>query len=313
MKISLAFLLLAPLPLLAALEEKSPPVRSTDEPSLVWDLAPDVTKGYRSFRTTNDAIKPKEGAKLPDTTGLATLHESGSSEFDVAGMKKMMTKFSGPVTVFDLRQEDHGFINDEPVSWFTINNWGNVGKTNADITADERMKLQALKPGSSVELTDDSVKKGGDAAKAPHRTETVTAAETEKKIVTGLHADYVRITVSDHSRPTDAEVDRFVEAVRKMPDDGWAHFHCRAGKGRTTTFMALYDMLRNAPQVSLQSIVDRQSLLAGDYDLLGKEAEPGARVGVAADRANFVRAFYTYAQANPGGKPQLWSDWIKSH
>jgi len=311
MKSLLLFLL--PLPLFAAaLEEKSPPTRSTDEPTLVWDVAPDITTGFRNFRTSNDKLKLKAGAPAPDKSGLSTLHESGSSEFTVAGMKTMMVKFSGPVTVFDLRQEDHGFINDEPVSWFAVNNWANVGKTNAVIVADEQSKLSALKPGSSITLTDDSVKKGGAAADAPTKTETVAVAETEKAAVNGLGEAYVRITVSDHSRPTDAEVDRFVEGVRAMPEGGWAHFHCRAGRGRTTTFMALYDMLRNASTVSLQDIVDRQSLLAVDYDLLSKEAEPGARAGVAADRANFVRAFYAYAKANPNGKPQIWSEWLKT-
>ena len=97
-----------------------------------------------------------------------------------------------------------------------------------------------------------------------------------------------------------------------MPADGWAHFHCRAGKGRTTTFMVLYDMLRNARSVSLGDIVNRQSALAGDYDLLKLDAEAGWKAAVFADRAAFVRAFYRYARANPGGQPQLWSEWLRS-
>jgi hypothetical protein len=312
MKIAPAFFLLLPLSLSAALEQNSPPIRSTDEPALVWDLAPTITTGSRNFRTTNDPIKAKGGAVLPDRTGLATLHASGSSEFSTAGLKTMLAKFTGPVTVFDLRQEDHGFINQEPVSWFAVNNWANVGLAHDAIVADESSRLAGLIPGAPVTLTDDAVKKGGDASAAASKTETVAAAQTEAAVVNGCGAAYVRITVSDHSRPTDGEVDRFIEAVRQMPGDGWAHFHCRAGRGRTTTFMALYDMLRNAPSVPLQAIVDRQSLLAGDYNLLSKEVEPGARAGVAADRAAFVRAFYAYAQANPNGQPQLWSTWLKS-
>ena len=88
-------------------------------------------------------------------------------------------------------------------------------------------------------------------------------------------------------------------------------FPLPGGPGRTTTFMALYDMVRNARNVSLRAIVDRQSLLAGDYDLLGKEKEPGPR-RAAADRANFVRAFYEYAQQNPGGSPNLDPNWLAS-
>ena len=29
-----------------------------------------------------------------------------------------------------------------------------------------------------------------------------------------------------------------------------------------------------------------------------------------ADRAAFVRAFYDYARANPGGHRQLWTEWL---
>lgn len=305
--VSFAFVL----PLLAPAQSAHLPVRSTDDPVLVWDLDPGVSSGCRNLRTTNDPLKPKAGAAAPSDTGLAALHESGSSEFSTKGLKKILSKASGPVTVFDLRQEDHGFINGDPVSWFATNNWANVGKSEPEIVAEEKARIVALKPGENLTLSDDKAKKGEGAATT--KQETVAVAATERQVVKAAGASYVRITVSDHCRPTDEEVDRFVTAVRAMPADGWAHFHCRAGRGRTTTFMALYDMLRNAKDVSLLDIDQRQSLLAGDYDLLGKEGEPGARAAVAAERADFVRKFYDYAKANPDGRPQLWSEWLKSH
>ena len=55
----------------------------------------------------------------------------------------MLLKATGPVTVFDLRQEDHGFINGEPVSWYATNNWANVGKTQSEIVAEETARLAA--------------------------------------------------------------------------------------------------------------------------------------------------------------------------
>jgi protein-tyrosine phosphatase len=107
-------------------------------------------------------------------------------------------------------------------------------------------------------------------------------------------------------------VDRFILAVRALPADGWVHFHCRAGKGRTTTFITLYDMLRNAGRVSLEDIVHRQSLLIGDYNLLELAGQSGWKAGLASERADFVRAFYDYARANPGGSQQMWSEWLKA-
>jgi hypothetical protein len=61
--------------------------------------------------------------------------------------------------------------------------------------------------------------------------------------------------------------------------------------------------------------VARQSALIGGYDILA--SEPGGdfeswKAGVTADRVTFVTAFYGYARANPGGRPQLWSEWLKT-
>jgi protein-tyrosine phosphatase len=121
----------------------------------------------------------------------------------------------------------------------------------------------------------------------------------------------VRITVTDHTRPFDDEVDRFILAVRALPDSAWAHFHCEAGLGRTTTFMVLYDMLRNANRVSLEDIVGRQRILSNGYDVLLPDEPGNWKAPYAADRAEFVRAFYNYARANPNGRPELWTEWLK--
>jgi inositol hexakisphosphate len=296
----------------AALEQLHPPAPALDAatPLLVWDVAPDLRGGLpRNFRTTDDPLKLK-GAPKPDTTGLAELHASGSAEFTPAGLKLMTARMHGPVTVFDLRQEDHLFVNGEPISWYATNNWANVGKSHDAILAAEARREAACGIGTKLELNDDKAKKGGDGVTPPEQV-TVTAVQTEREITAAAGMGYVRLTVSDHSRPTDDEVDRFIAAVRAMPADGWAHFHCRAGKGRTTTFLALYDMLHNAGRVSLEDIANRQSLLVGDYNLLTKESDAEWKEGVSADRAVFVRAFYEYARANPVGRPQLWTEWVK--
>ena len=141
---------------------------------------------------------------------------------------------------------------------------------------------------------------------------TVDHASTERDIVGVNRVAYVRITVTDHARPLDDEVDRFILAVRALPENAWAHFHFEAGRGRTTTFMVLYDVLRNANRVSLEDIVRRQKLLGYDYDVL-RPAAPGSwKAPYTEDRIAFVRAFYNYARANPNGRPQLWSEWLNS-
>jgi protein-tyrosine phosphatase len=212
------------------------------------------------------------------------------------------------VTVFDLRQEDHLYVNGQPVSWYATNNWANVGRSHDAVIAGEAARLQALAPGSALQLAAAGASKG--AAVTAAQSLVVNRAATEREVVMAAGANYVRLTVTDHARPLDSEVDRFILSIRALPPGGWVHFHCRAGKGRTTTFIALYDMLRNARRASLDDIVSRQSLLMGDYNLLELGEQGGWKAGLAADRAAFVRAFFDYARANPGGQPQLWTEWL---
>jgi hypothetical protein len=298
----------------ATLVQKNPPVRAADADSavLIWDVDLKLAKSLpRNFRTTDDPIKANKG-QIPSDTGLANLHASGSGAFTEDGFKLLLARTRGPVTVFDLRQETHIFVNGLPISWFATNDWANVGRTQDAIEADEAARVQSFRPGSEIAVRPgEPVKQGHDDSAAPQDV-TVERATTERDLVAANRAAYVRVTVTDHTRPLDGEVDRFILAVRALPKDGWVHFHCEAGHGRTTTFMVLYDMLRNANRVSLDDIVRRQKLLGFGYDVLSP-ADPGSwKAPYTDDRIAFVRAFYDYARANPNGRPQHWSEWLRS-
>ena len=312
-KVLTVVLLIAPaMTFSVGLVQKNPPTRPPDanSPVMIWDVDPSVKETLpRNFRTTDDLLKAiNRQSSL--TAGLAELRASGSGEFTADGLKLLLTRTRGPTTVFDVRQETHLFVNGLPISWFATNDWANVGRTHGAIEAGEAARVQSLKPGSEITVTGGDIKKSGAASSAPVHV-TVRDAKTERELVEANNAAYVRLTVIDHARPLDEEVDRFILAVRALPENGWAHFHCEAGRGRTTTFMVLYDMLRNAAHVSLEDIVRRQKLLGYDYDVLQPAEADSWKRPYTKDRVRFVRAFYQYAHANPGGRPQLWIEWLK--
>ena len=311
----LSVLAFAPAVLLGVdLVPKNPPVRPADADSstLIWDIDLKLANALpRNFRTTDDPLKANKG-ETPATTGLSDLRASGSGEFAPEGLRLLLTYTRGPVTVFDLRQETHIFVNDLPVSWYASRDWANVGRSQSAIVAGEVARVQSLKPGSEIAVRPGHPVKHGSANSVTPEQVTVERASTEQNIVEGAGAYYVRITVSDHTRPLDDEVDRFVLAVLALPDNAWAHFHCEAGLGRTTTFMVLYDMLRNANRVSLEDIVRRQKILSHGYDVLQPDEPGNWKAPYAADRVAFVRAFYGYARVNLNGRPRLWSEWLKS-
>jgi hypothetical protein len=71
----------------------------------------------------------------------------------------------------------------------------------------------------------------------------------------------------------------------------------RGGKGRTSTFLALLDLLKNAARLPLEIILERQTRL-GDYDLR-KPADPAsAKAPFRAERRAFVERFYDYLRSS---------------
>lgn len=298
--------------LAVTLVQKNPPVRSADAPVLIWDIDLTLARALpRNVRTTDDPLKASDG-KTPSTIGLIDLHASGSGEFTADNLKLLLTRMHGPVTIFDLRQETHIFVNGLPVSWFATRDWANVGRSQTEIEEAEAAWAQSLGRGSEIAVRPGKPVKKGDAESVVPQRVIVKEASPERDLVSSAGTGYVRVAVTDHTRPLDDAVDRFIVAVRALPENAWAHFHCEAGLGRTTTFMVLYDMLRNATRVSLEDIVRRQKLLSFDYDVL-RPVGPGNWKGpYVEDRIAFVRAFYDYARANPNGRPRLWSEWLKS-
>jgi hypothetical protein len=307
-------LVLWPVCLLASdLAQKNQPVRSPDTPVLIWDIDLELANDPpRNLRTTDDPLTAAKDGAPSAVLGLRDLRASGSGEFTPEGLKLVLARTRGPVTVFDLRQETHIFVNDLPVSWYASRDWANVGRSQSEVEADEAARVAAFKRGSKIDVRPGHPVKHGNANSVSPQQVTVERASIERDVVQLAGASYVRITVTDHTRPLDDEVDRFVLAVRALPENAWAHFHCEAGLGRTTTFMVLYDMLRNASRVSLEDIVERQKILSHGYDVLQPDEPGNWKAPYAADRATMVRAFYEYARANSNGRPLLWSEWLKA-
>jgi Inositol hexakisphosphate len=308
-------LVLCPVSLLASdLSQENQPVRSSDTPVLIWDIDLNLANDLpRNLRTTDDPLTAAKDETPSAVFELRNLRASGSGEFTPEGLKLVLARTRGHVTVFDLRQETHIFVNDLPVIWYASRDWSNVGRSQSEVEADEVARVASLKAGKKIDIRPGHPVKHGNADSVPPQQVTVERASIERDLVQPAGASYVRITVTDHTRPLDDEVDRFILAVRSLPENAWAHFHCEAGLGRTTTFMVLYDMLRNANRVSLEHIVQRQKILSRGCDVLQPDEPSNWKAPYAADRAAFIRAFYEYARANPNGRPQIWSEWLKAH
>jgi hypothetical protein len=244
----------------------------------------------------------------PSREGLSNLRASGSAQFSSGGLRRIKEKLKDEkILVIDLREESHGFINMIPVSWKGEHNWGNKGKSLDMILSDERQRLDDCMAKRSAMIT--SIKKKDDSEERFEETMPVRSVQTEQEVCRAAEVSYMRLPVSDHSKPFDRTADEFVKFMRSRPRDLWLHFHCKEGKGRTTTFLVFSDIFYNAKEVRLEDIVRRQYLLGGT-DLFGKgDDEDDWKKPLADERADMIRKFYEYCRSNKDNYKTLWTTW----
>jgi len=254
----------------------------------------------KNFRMTADPFV-KTAFFPPSMEGLAALKASASGQFSEKSFEKILATIPNKkVLVIDLRQESHGFLDGVAVSWYGERDWANKGKTSAKIIEDERQRLQAIAiHGSAV------IHEGTRLFSL-----TVKKVSEEEAIVQSRGANYLRIFVTDHCQPSDKDVDFFLRNVHNLAEDYWIHFHCAAGRGRSTTFMVMYDMLHNATTVSYVDLLTRQSLLGGK-DLMAEPDKTKWKYPYLVDRQTFLKEFYRFCREGNPAKT-AWSEWKSS-
>lgn len=263
----------------------------------------------RHFRSAGDSFSPNL-ADPPVTRGLDTLRVSGSAQFSRGQLLEMLERLPRPLTVVDLRQEAHGFLGGQAVSWYGPLDWANRGKTLEQVHEEETALLERASALGRV-LAAEIIRKDpqGGIAQAEQFTLEATSAQTEAQLLALHGLGYLRLPVTDHLRPPDQVVEEFVGFWRGLPAGTWLHFHCHAGDGRTTTFMLMADILANAHQVPFPDLARRQHLLGGS-DLVASPPSNWKREAYL-ERAAFLESFYAFARLAPPGQPGSWLAWLE--
>jgi len=265
----------------------------------------------RNFRKCDGGFE-RMSPSMPDTAGLSGLNISGSAEFSGKNLPAIINAINKKqLIVFDLRQETHGFLNGMAVSWYGKYDWANVNLTRDEVIDGETNTMDSIGKMNSITImhvlskdkTTNSFKDFQDI------NIDVKTSQTEEELTKSFNIEYYRITATDHRRPVDADVDRFVNYITSLNGDHWIHFHCHAGDGRTTTFMVMYDMMKNAKSVAFDDIIKRQYLLGG-IDLSSDEDFPAFDKKYAIDRTKFLKKFYDYCKKNNDGYRTSYTEWI---
>lgn len=276
------------------------------QPRLVVDVDNEERLPKR-FRTTSDPLT-NEGSENLNLKGLSDLNASGSGMFSQKSLQKMKSTIGHyPMTIVDLRQESHGFVNGMAISWYAKPNYGNKGLTQQEALNKERRQLDELIQSDNISFSYIE----GKSVSITHPVQHPKAVQTEEELVKQAGLNYVRFCVTDHNKPSDEIVDQFVAFVKTLPEDTWLHFHCRGGVGRTTTFMVMYDMMKNATDVPYGDIFERQRLIGG-RDMY-RLAEGSYKHIPAVERLALILKFYEYCLDNyESGFTTSWSKWLEN-
>ena len=246
----------------------------------------------RSFRVLDDLRI--SGSGQPSLAALPTIYE-----------KLYALDPDAKIFMVDLRQETHGFANGVPVSLHTKHNAINAGKNSAQVERDESKVFRDLR---GIETTFTPLGKTDTKILKP-LTIIPRVVLTEREAAENAGFSYARFAAADMQFPAPEIVDEFVLFVANLPENSWLHFHCHAGHGRTTTFMVMYEILRN-PNQSLEEIC-RQQMDLGGSDILATSTGEDWNARMANDRAKKIRLFYEFVQGTRAERIGLpWSEWL---
>lgn len=238
------------------------------------------------FRTMQDTIASSENV---DLTGLRELQVSGGPVPNFALLKDQLSHVNKKIIIVDTIRHFHGYIKTALLT-----------ETPTTLLAYDRGKPDLRHKTRRMILTG-SVKRKEDQV------------VTEREVAEKYGFEYAHVIIDSRVKTPDEYVDRYVEFIDSLPDDVWLHFHCRLGKGRTSMALIMYDIMKNAPQVSVEDIVRRQYLL-GSENLLNVEHKKGGTYDSCAliRRKKFIEDFYDFICQRKAGGIQKWSVWRAS-
>jgi protein-tyrosine phosphatase len=263
----------------------------------------------KHFRTAKDKVDSHINTK-----GLTDLPLAGSAQFSKLALDKILERLQTKhLTIIDLRQESHGFLNGNAISWYAPDDAANAGLTPQQVEKRQASLLRGLSRQKTAKIYVILSKTPNERIDETRKLEfSMRSVSSEAELTDRPNLNYRHLYVQDHHVPSPKQVDRFIAIVKSLPQDEWVYFHCRAGMGRTTTFMAMYDMMRNAKKVSYEDIIARQAALGGK-DLAHLPAPGVYQYQAAVDRLDFLKQFYQYAHDNEDDFQTTWSRWMKTH
>lgn len=272
-----------------------------------------LTENFKMINIVFDNFGNKKDVEF-SLDGLFDLNISGSSQFSQNSLFELISMLrettNNQIYIVDLREETHGFVSGNAISFYKTNNWANIGKNKETIISEE---INFFKELNSVQKIDvykiDKNKKTVDKMIIID----IDSALTEQELLKSIDIEYLRLTVTNCRKPQNKQIEDFVNFYRKLPQNSWLHFHSDSENERVAIFMLMVDILKNAKNVSLKDIVARQAYLT-EIDLFQKDKKDKDLIlknKFFDDKVEFIKQFYEYAMMNDDNFKTSWSKFIE--
>lgn len=240
----------------------------------------DAFYGGNNFRTMQDEIASTEQV---DLRGLRELQASGGNSPRFRDLEQRLAHVKKNKIIIDVKCEPHGYIHGVPTVFLGYGHPPGF----------RHLPRRFFLTGTTSE-----------------RPDLIVSEEAEAK---KYGFNYLTINIGSKFTAVDENIDQAVAILDNLSENDWAHVHCTNGKGRTSMVLAMLDIMRNAPTVSLDDIVKRQRLL-GSVDLynttIWRKGSTYTYKQLAA-RKKFIEDFYAFVCQRKTGGIQKWSDWRK--
>lgn len=262
-------------------------------------------------------------------TGNAPTRVSGSGQMTqpqlehiIYNIRTLVNDINVPIYIVDLRLEPHGFMQGIPVRQHDVNFWESF---NPGLMHDYERKLfhhlnerwnnggtfllfyNIMKKQKERSTRDvitfinmvPSIQKALRKKQAPIAyinawTNPENVFQTEEDMCVKMGVNYVRMPAIDHHAPSLETLRMFFTWIKTLPKNAWIHFHCAGGRGRTSTFMLLLDMMHRRPHISFEALLAQHHEL-GSVDFMKQKAS-SYKSKWARERADLLRALYTQVQ-----------------
>lgn len=259
-----------------------------------------------NFRGANDSVplrrKTIDCCRHVNTTGLDNINLYGSGIINfphfLEHFKNTLSTNKENFVVVNLNDEEIFYYKNRSLQWYALGyTKKNYGQKLNELRFQKRLYRKVINYFYGPVPLDDQ-----------------NQINTEEDIFKALNITYLTPLKNELAwLDNDDFMENTIRLFQSFKRDTHLYVHCLHGRGRTTTYLILYDIFRNADKVSVEDIANRHFCLGRenvmDTEVWSKKGSWTKEALMA--RKTLVIRFHNYMTDPRGYQYQSWTQWKK--